>query len=88
MRERDRSGGGAVPFVLAASVEVDLSFAADHRHRLRSCTAHADQLRADRFGNADSFGGGTGPADHHPRLRRRFGQLSRRIGTQDEIEAG
>ena len=47
MRKRHRGGRRAVPFKLAAAVQIDVDVAAHDRHRLGARRAHRDELGAE-----------------------------------------
>ena len=43
--------GTIVPFILSASVQIDVGFAAYHRHRLCACGSHGHQFSAKNLGH-------------------------------------
>lgn len=87
MRQRHSGRGTAVPLILPAGVQVDVSLAEDHRHGLGPRAAHGHKFRAEYLGYCHSFAGRPRPAYHHAQSFRRRRHCNRRICTQDKSPA-
>ena len=82
MGERHGHRSHAVPFILAARMEIDVRLSQDDGHRLGPGRPHGHQFSTQRFRDGDRFGRRAGAADHHAQPVGRGRNGPQTVGTQ------
>ena len=84
MGQCDGGRGHAVPFILAARMEIDVGLTQYDRHRLRPGRSHRHQFRVQRLRDRHRFGGRPRARHHHAQLFRRRRHGARFIRPQHD----
>jgi hypothetical protein len=87
MGEGHGNGSTAIPFILAAGMEINVGLAAHNCHGFGARTAHRDQFSTNGVGNRNGLGGGAGATDDHTRTTWHSGGRHWLISAEDEAQS-